>query len=214
MTQNTETKTAHHPINMWPFAAVFAICAVIQFDALAAIIPNQTAALGTTPVVWGIGAVFISVKMKRENSDHLLYNSFPLSGRDGLILFFVTAGGIAMAAGNYLYAGLKPLFIRELFTGYPLYTIRNIIYFPLEVLLMMQLLVHSQAAGELLTKRSSVPWGAFALFLLWGLPHILWRGFSDGIVSALRAFIYSIPFYASGKNIRTSYIGMIILWFL
>ena len=179
MTQNTETKTAHHPINMWPFAAVFAICAVIQFDALAAIIPNQTAALGTTPVVWGIGAV-----------------------------------GIAMAAGNYLYAGLKPLFIRELFTGYPLYTIRNIIYFPLEVLLMMQLLVHSQAAGELLTKRSSVPWGAFALFLLWGLPHILWRGFSDGIVSALRAFIYSIPFYASGKNIRTSYIGMIILWFL
>ena len=194
MTQNTETKTAHHPINMWPFAAMFAICAVIQFDALAAIIPNQTAALGTTPVVWGIGAVFISVKMKRENSAHLLYNSLP--------------------AGNYLYAGLKPLFIRELFTGYPLYTIRNIIYFPLEVLLMMQLLVHSQAAGELLTKRSSVPWGAFALFLLWGLPHILWRGFSDGIVSALRAFIYSIPFYASGKNIRTSYIGMIILWFL
>ena len=166
MKQNTETKTAHHPINMWPFAAVFVICAVIQFDALAAIIPNQTAALGTTPVVWGIGAVFISVKMKRENSDHLLYNSFPLSGRDGLILFFVITGGIAMAA------------------------------------------------GELLTKRSSVPWGAFALFLLWGLPHILWRGFSDGIVSALRAFIYSIPFYASGKNIRTSYIGMIILWFL
>jgi len=96
--------------------------------------------------------------MKRENIDHLLYNSFPLSGRDGLILFFVTAGGIAMAAGNYLYAVLKPLFISELFTGYPLYTIRNIIYFPLEVLLMMQLLVHSQAAGELLTKRSSVPW--------------------------------------------------------
>jgi len=52
MTQNTETKTAHHPINMWPFAAVFAICAVIQFDALAAIIPNQTAALGT-PLLFG-----------------------------------------------------------------------------------------------------------------------------------------------------------------
>lgn len=123
MTQNTETKTAHHPINMWPFAAVFAICAVIQFDALAAIIPNQTAALGTTPVVWGIGAVFISVKMKRENSDHLLYNSFPLSGRDGLILFFVTAGGIAMAA------------------------------------------------GELLTKRSSVPWG-HSRYFYYGDCHI------------------------------------------
>lgn len=45
-----------------------------------------------------------------------------------------------MAASNYLYAGLKPLFVRELLTGYPLYTIRNVIYYPLEVALMLYLL--------------------------------------------------------------------------
>ena len=119
-----------------------------------------------------------------------------------------------MAVSNYLYAGLRPLFVRELLTGYPLYTIRNILYYPLEVLLMLYLLMYSQAAGAIFTKKESIPWGALALFLLWGLPHILWHGLPDGIVSALRAFLYSIPFYASGKNIGTSYICMVILWFL
>lgn len=56
-------------------------------------------------------------------------------------------------------------------------------------------------------------WGAFALFLLWGTPHLV-HGFADGIVSALGAFIYAIPFYASGKKIKTSYVSMLILWFL
>lgn len=63
-----------------------------------------------------------------------------------------------MAVSNYLYAGLKPLFIRELFTGYPLYTIRNIVYYPLEVLLMLELLIYSQKAGETLSKKISFPW--------------------------------------------------------
>lgn len=214
MKSNMETGKSYSQIGMGSFVMMLIICVIIQFDAATSIIPNQIVAMGVTPVVWGIAAVFISIKMKRENIDNLLYNNFSLSGRDGLILFFVFAGGIAMAMSNYLYAGLKPLFIRELFTGYPLYAIRNIVYYPLEVLLMLYLLVYSQEVGEILTKKNIIPWGTFALFILWGLPHILWHGFSDGIVSALRAFIYSIPFYASNKNIKTSYISMLILWFL
>lgn len=193
---------------------VLVICAVIQLDAAAMIIPNQMAAMAVTPVVWGIGAFLIARKAKKENADSFLYRKDSLSAQDGVILFFVIAGGIAMAASHYLYAGLKPLFVRELLTGYPLYTIRNLLYYPLEVLLMLYLLIYAQKAGESLTKNHVIPWGAFALFLLWGLPHIAWHGFADGIVSALRAFIYAIPFYASGKNVKTSYAGMLILWFL
>lgn len=207
-----ETKTRFQ-ICMRMFIMVLIIFALIQFDAVTFIIPNQIAALSVTPVVWGIGAIFIAIKAKTENKNNLSYNNLPFSSKDGLIFFFVIAGGIAIAVTNYLYAGLKPLFIRELFSGYPLYTIRNVIYYPLEVFLMLQLLIYSQEIGELLSKRFA-PWGAISLFILWGLPHILWQGPSDGIVSALRSFIYSIPFYASGKNIKTSYISMIILWFL
>lgn len=193
---------------------VLVICAVIQLDAVTLTIPNQVAAMAITPVLWGIGASLLAGKVKKDNKENILYNSFSLSGRDGVILFFVIMGGIAMAASNYLYAGLKPLFVRELLTGYPLYTIRNIIYYPLEVLLMLYLLIYAQRAGEIFTGNHTIPWGAFALFLLWGLPHIAWHGFADGVVSALRAFIYAIPFYASGKNVKTSYAGMLILWFL
>lgn len=193
---------------------VLVICAVIWLDAVAMIIPNQMAAMGVTPVLWGIGAVLLAGRVKKDNKENILYNSFSLSGTDGVILFFVIAGGIAMAASHYLYAGLKPLFVRELLTGYPLYTIRNLLYYPLEVLLMLYLLIYAQKAGESFAGNHMVPWGAFALFLLWGLPHIAWHGFADGIVSALRAFIYAILFYASGKNVKTSYAGMLILWFL
>lgn len=200
--------------SMWLLGMTLLTCAMFQFDAVAAVIPNQAAAMGITPVVWGIGAVYILIKTKKKNAENLLYRNSPCSDRDGLILFFVIACGITMAVSNYLYAGLKPLFIRELFTGYPLYTIRNIIYYPSEVLLMLELLIFSQKAGEMLTNKNSFPWGALILFLFWGLPHILWHGSSDGIVSAFRAFIYAIPFYASDKNIKTSYIGMLILWFL
>lgn len=56
--------------------------------------------------------------------------------------------------------------------------------------------------------------GAFALFLLWGMPHLLYHGIYDGLISALKAFIYCIPFYVSNKNIKTSYVSMLILWFL
>lgn len=82
---------------------------------------------------------------------------------------------------------------------------KKFLYYPLEVLLMPELLIDGQKAGEALTK-SSLPWGALALFLLWGLPHILWHGIPDGLVSACRAFPYSVPFYASCKHAGTSYL--------
>ena len=91
---------------------------------------------------------------------------------------------------------------------------------------MLELLICAQKGGELMTQtrhfspadlekqKSQLPWGAFALFVMWGLPHIFYHGPVDGMISALRAFIYCIPFYTSGKNIKTSYISMLILWLL
>lgn len=109
---------------------VLVICAVIQLDAVAMIIPNQMAAMVITPVIWAIGAFLIAGKAKKENVDSFLYHKVPFSTKDGVIFCFVIAGGITMAASNYLYAGLKPLFVRELLTGYPLYTIRNVFIIP------------------------------------------------------------------------------------
>ena len=186
---------------------------VIECDFISLFIPNQILAFGISPVIWGIGAFFILIKMKKQNERELYNINGHLTGRDRLILFFVVMGSIAIGARNYVYVGMKPLVIREFFSGYLLYTIRNILYYPLEVLLMLELLIYAQSAGECLTKKSEIPWGALALFFLWGLPH-LFHGFEDGIVSALNAFVYAIPFYVSGKKLKVSYISMLILWLL
>lgn len=198
---------------MQALVMMLAVWAVIECDFISLIMPNQILAFGIGPVIWGIGAVCILIRMKKQNVEEPYDTGRQSDGRDGLVLFFAITGGIAIAAGSYLYAGIKPLLIREYFSGYSLYTIRNILYYPLEVLLMLELLIYAQKAGDLLTKKTMIPWGAFALFLLWGLPH-LYHGFTDGMVSALEAFVYAIPFYASGKKIKTGYISMLVLWLL
>ncbi len=197
----------------WSLGMTVAIFLVLQIDAAASVIPNQIVSMGATPVIWGIGAAVLFRKITRKNAESPLYCSSPFSQRDALVLFFVITCGIAIAASNYLYAELKPLLVRELFTSYPLYNIRNAIYYPLEVLLMLELLICGQKTGEAFTGKA-LPWGAFTLFLLWGLPHILWHGALDGLVSAFRAFLYAAPFYASRRNIKTSYLSMLVLWFL
>ncbi|MCI9127579.1 MAG: hypothetical protein HFG28_10340 [Eubacterium sp.] len=151
--------------------------------------------------------------MKKPNDGKLYNINGYLTGVDWLIIFFAAMGGITIGVRNFLYAGMLPLFIREFFSSYPLYMIRNILYYLLQVLLMLELLVYAQRAGECLAKKPEIPWGALALFFLWGLPH-LFHGFEDVIVSALYAFVYAIPFYASGKKLKVSYVSMIILWLI
>lgn len=192
---------------------MFIVWGVIECDFISLFIPNQILAFGISPVIWGIGAFFIFIKMKKQNEGELYHINAHLTGKDWLIIFFVVMSSISIGVRNYVYVGMKPLVIREFFSGYLLYTIRNILYYPLEVLLMLELLIYAQRAGECLTRKSEIPWGALALFFLWGLPH-LFHGFEDGIVSALNAFVYAIPFYVSKKKLNVSYTSMLTLWLL
>lgn len=210
-----------------PVKMTLIIWAVISFDAIAAIPSiNQIAAMALSLLVWLSGAAGILRIIRKQNSQLCYYKNSPFSSVDYMTLFFVLTGGISIAASNYFYGGLSPLFVREFLNGYLLYTIRNLLYYPTEVLLMLELLICAQKGGELMTQtrhvspaglkeqKAPLPWGAFALFVMWGLPHIFYHGPVDGMISALRAFIYCIPFYTSGKNIKTSYISMLILWLL
>lgn len=199
--------------NIQAFLMMLLTWTVIECDFISLSMPNQILAFGISPIIWGIGAFLILNIMKKQNKENMLYINASLSSRDWLILFFAITSGISAAAGIYFYGELKPLLIREFFSGYPLYTVRNLIYYPLELLLMLELLIYAQSAGESLTKKAEIPWGALALFFLWGLPHLA-HGLEDGMVSASKAFVYAIPFYASGKNLKTSYMSMLILWLL
>ena len=150
--------------SIWLFGMVIAVFLIIQFDAAASVISNQILSMGSTLVVWGAGAAVIWIKLKKKNLESALYSSVAFSHAEAMVLFFAIARGAAMALGNFLYAGLKPLFVRELLTGYPLYNIRNIIYYPLEVLLMLELLICSQKAGGGFYQRSPSVGSVCAVF--------------------------------------------------
>lgn len=125
MKQNTETKTAHHPMNMWPFAAVFVICAVIQFDALTAIIPNQTAALGPPPCClgnWG-GPYFCKNEKGKHRSSAL--QQFPAFRQRRADPFLCDHGRYRDGGGQLFVCGPRPCL-----SGNCLQVIR---YIPLEI---------------------------------------------------------------------------------
>lgn len=198
-----------------PLCMTLIILALLESEAIVVLSGiNPIAAIVLSLIIWIAGAACVMIKLRKQNEDYAYYEKHSFTNADFLTLFFAVTGGIAVAAGNYLYGGLMPLGVREFLSGNLLYTIRNLLYYPAEVLLMLELLMTSQKTGEILTEKVNIPWGAFALFILWGLPHILWHGFPDGIVAALRAFLYAVPFYAAGKNVKTSYIGMLILWLM
>lgn len=175
---------------------------------------NVYISLGGAILLWLFGSILVYIQMKKHNLEYSFYETKRIGGNDYTVIFFSIMGGLAIAASNYIYGGLMPLIAREYFSGDILYTLRNVLYYPLEVLLMLELIICGQKTGELCCKNNNIPFGAATLFFLWGLPHIIWHGWEDGIISALMSFIYCIPFYASKKNFKIGYIGMLILWMM
>ena len=211
---NLSEDKAHKPNWIQPIVMMLSVWIIIESEIICSIVPNYTVGIVLALIVWIVASVIIFHKLKKQNVEYAYYTNHSFTGRDYLILFFVVMSGVTMASNNYLNVGVRPLVIREYFSGNLLYTIRNIFYYPIEVFLMIMLIMCAQRGGELLTKKQLIPWGALALSFLWGLPHILYHGFTDGIQSVLLAFIYSIPYYASDRNIKTSYVSMLILWLM
>lgn len=189
---------------------------ILQTDFLCFLIMEKHVyiAFGIPPLIWLIGGMFLRKQLKKNNLEYAFYEEGNFNSKDYLIFFFTLMGGVALALNTYLYKEMKPLLFREYFSGYALYTIRNLIYYPLEVLLMLELIVCGQKAGELFTKNKDIPFGAFVLCVLWGLPHMIVHSWKDGIISTFMAFVYAIPFYVSERKFKTSYISMLILWML
>ena len=205
---------ASKPNWIQPIIMMLFVWIIIESDIIGSIVPNYIVGIVLALIVWIVGSVIIFHNLKKQNSEYEYYTDHSFTGRDYLILFFAVMSSITIASNNWLNAGVRPLLFREYFSGNLLYTIRNIFYYPIEVFLMIILIMCAQRGGELLTKKTLIPWGALALSILWGLPHILYHGFTDGIMSVLLAFIYSIPYYVSDRNIKTSYISMLILWLM
>lgn len=86
-------------------------------------------------------------------------------------------------------------------------------YYFLESILITMIIAFTQEAGERIFKNTSIPIGAIALAVIWGLDHIIWHGILDGMITTVAAVIYGISFLVLRKNVKYAF-WIILLMFI
>lgn len=167
-------------------------------------------------LMWGTGSLLIGRYIKKNNARFQFYSSKKWDGTGVLIIFFVLMLQVYLSLALYVTAGERPLFIRELLsTMAPWYfKVGQWVYYLFELLIMLEIIICAQRAGELLTGKNLIPWGAVVLFLIWGLPHFNGHSWVDGLQTATKSFVFAAPFYVSKKDPKISYLSLCILWFV
>jgi len=66
-------------------------------------------------------------------------------------------------------------------------------------------LCFAQEAGEELFRNRYIPYGGLILALLWGTPHILYHGITNGLFAVFGAIIYGIVYVVLEKNYKYAY---------
>ena len=84
------------------------------------------------------------------------------------------------------------------------------IYYLLEVMLFLGIIIFGQKYGELLFKKDNIPWGGFVCGLTWGLGHIFTQNsLLVGILLFFLSISYGIVYLQLKKNVLFSYI---VVW--
>lgn len=172
--------------------------------------------LGFTIILWSISAAYLLWAVRDK--------IYPLrSGRtvkrEKNTVFCVLIVLSITAVMWILNGQLKPLKELTWFlafgktTGWLGFILQNI-YYILEMLLALMIVIYSQTAGELLTRRNHIPWGSLFLSLTWGLPHILTKDFSTGIFSLVFGFALGALYPLSGRSGKTALLYMSLAFIL
>ena len=155
-----------------------------------------------TCIVWIIvGALLLVLTKKKMKFD-------PLSIKSSVkllpaILSFVLFLGMLII--SYLgWNGLKIL--KELNNLGLARFIFQYIYYVVETLLVILIIVFAQKAGELWFKNPLIPYGGIFVALTWGLVHMLTKGdVLTGIIVAIGGLIFGSMYILMGKDLRKAF---------
>ncbi len=88
------------------------------------------------------------------------------------------------------------------------------IYYIVETVLVLLIIIFGQQAGELWFKKKSVPWGGILAALTWGLVHSLTKGdLLIGLIACFGALLYGIAYLVVKRNVYIAY-PLILLMFI
>ncbi|MCL2080539.1 MAG: hypothetical protein FWH16_00400 [Oscillospiraceae bacterium] len=91
------------------------------------------------------------------------------------------------------------------------------LYYMVETVLFLLIIVFGQKALESWTKRTNIPWGGIICGLTWGIAHIISRGFFDpanGISSAIGGFMFGAAYLLVNRDIKKAWAVLFLMFVL
>lgn len=87
------------------------------------------------------------------------------------------------------------------------------IYYVVETVLFMLILVFGQKAFEKWFKRPNIPYGGIIVALTWGIAHIFTKAsIMAGILSAISGLIFGVVYLLVNRDIKKTYIILFIMF--
>lgn len=176
-----------------------------------------------TIVIWSIGNLYSFNWIKKNNAFDELF-TFKIDKKTLIYsIIYLLLIAVYEVISVEIFLGEKIRFFpqayreflayRKLFgdKAIPLFILQYI-YYLLEFGIVTQIIAFSHNALSLRFKNKKLPYGAFALMLLWGLLHIISQGWFFGIYITIFSFFIALPYTISKKNIFITYMSVLIFF--
>jgi hypothetical protein len=170
-----------------------------------------------TIIVWSVGLFIMNILSKKIN-----YNIFKNSGKPKIInLLIIGVIIIITAIGSYISWEMrfKPFveftnFINKYNSMGIVVFIFQYLYYILESMLFLAIVIFAQEFGEKTFKLQSIPWGGILCGLTWGLGHLLTQDLFTGIYSFIVSIFYGVVYLQIKKNVKYAYIIMALMFMI
>jgi hypothetical protein len=170
-----------------------------------------------TIIVWCAGLFVLNILSGKTG-----YNIFENKNRPKIINWIII--GVIMiitAIGSYIAWDMrfKPFVEFNNFTkrhgdmGIVVFVFQYI-YYMVESMLFLAIVVFTQEFGERTFKNKIIPWGGIMCGLTWGLGHMITQDLFTGIYSLMVSLFYGAIYIQSKKNIKYAYIIIAVMFII
>ena len=172
---------------------------------------------GATCIVWGAGAWLLYVLAKKRGFN-VFENKSKVPSLNWIIVFALLSFS---AIASYLawdmrfkpfaeFMGMSNRFGNQAILAF----VGQYIYYSVESVLFLAIIVFGQKFGELAFRKNNVPWGGILCGLTWGLGHILTQDLFTGIFSAAISVAYGVVYLLLKRNIKYTYPVLALMFML
>jgi hypothetical protein len=161
-----------------------------------------------TIIIWGLCVFFLYIFSKKNGFNPFDNNENPPVKNwiivCILVLFSIFVSYISWDMRFKPIAEFKGFITRYNEQGVIAFIIQYL-YYLVESILILSIIIYAQEFGERICKNKFIPWGGIAGTLTWGLGHILSKGVMVGILSFAVSIIFGIVYLLLRKNIHYAY---------